>query len=125
MFLPTLGPTRRALLPALGAALAFAAVLGFAAVQRIVGWQMTDAVAWTYDIVVVGVALVLVADLLRGRWAEAVVTGLVVDLGGQSGTGGLRGALARALGDRSLVVGYWLPDERRYRRRRRRHGRRR
>jgi signal transduction histidine kinase len=114
VFLPTLGPTRRALLPALAAALAFAAILGVAALQRIVGWQITDAVAWTYDAVVVGVAVVLLTDLLRGRWAQAVVSGLVVDLGGQSGTGGLRGALARALGDRSLVVGYWLPDERRY-----------
>jgi signal transduction histidine kinase len=114
VFLPTLGPTRRASLPALGAALAFAGVLGLAAVQRIIGWQITDAVAWTYDVVVVGVAFVLLADLLRGRWAEAVVAGLVVDLGGHSGIGGLSGALARALGDRSLVVGYWLPDERRY-----------
>ena len=114
VFLPTLGPTRRALLPALAAALAFSAILGLAAIQRIIGWQITDAVAWTYDAVVVAVALVLLADLLRGRWAEAVVTGLVVDLGGQPGTGGLRGALARALGDRSLVVGYWLADERRF-----------
>jgi signal transduction histidine kinase len=114
VFVPTLGPTRRALLPALGAALAFAAVIGLAAVQRIIGWQVTEAVAWTYDAVVVGVAFVLLADLLHGRWAESVVTGLVVDLGGQSGIGGLRGALARALGDRSLVVGYWLPDGRRF-----------
>ena len=44
VFLPTLGPTRRALLPALGAALAFAVILGFAAVQRIIGWEITDAV---------------------------------------------------------------------------------
>jgi signal transduction histidine kinase len=114
VFMPTLGPTRRALLPALAAAQAFAVVLGFAAVQRIVDWPLDSAVAWTYDAVVAGVAVVLVTDLLHGHWADAVVTGLVIDLGGQRGTDGLRGALARALGDRSLVLGYWLPDGRRY-----------
>ena len=53
--------------------------------------------------------IVLVIDLLRARWAEAVVTGLVVDLGARQETATLRGKLARALGDPSLVVGYRLP----------------
>ena len=39
VFVPTLGRTRRALLPALGAALAFAAMLAFAAAQRLAGWD--------------------------------------------------------------------------------------
>ena len=59
-------------------------------------------------------AVVLLVDLLRGRWAEAVVADLVVDLGKQADTQTLRNELGRALGDRSLVLGYWLPDEGRY-----------
>ena len=69
---------------------------------------------WAYNVVVASVVLVLLVDLLRGRWADAVVTDLVVDLGGRTDTGTLRDELGRALGDRSLVLGYWLPDERRY-----------
>ena len=53
--------------------------------------------------------IALVIDLLRARWAEAVVTELVVDLGARQETATLRGKLARALGDPSLVVGYRLP----------------
>jgi signal transduction histidine kinase len=56
----------------------------------------------------------VVAGLLWGRWAQATVTGLVVDLGEPGDAGTLRDRLARALGDPSLAVGYWLPDEARY-----------
>ena len=59
-------------------------------------------------------AVVLLVDLLRGRWAEAVVADLVVDLGKRADTRTLRDELGRALGDRSLVLGYWLPEEERY-----------
>jgi signal transduction histidine kinase len=45
-----------------------------------------------------------------GRWVQATVTGLVVDLGEVDGAGTLRDRLAKALGDRSLRVGYWLPE---------------
>jgi signal transduction histidine kinase len=114
VFIPTLGPTRRALLPALGAALAFAGVLAFSAIARLAGWDIAEGVLWVYFAVVAVVAVVLVVDLLRGRWAEAIVTGLVVDLGGHTGTGGLQNALGRAIGDRTLVVGYWMPREQHY-----------
>jgi signal transduction histidine kinase len=56
----------------------------------------------------------LLVDLLRGRWADAVVTGLVVDLGAPDEVGTLRGKLARALGDPSLEVGYRLPETGRF-----------
>jgi signal transduction histidine kinase len=49
-----------------------------------------------------------------GRWTRTTVTGLVVDLGQLAEMGTLRDRLASALGDRSLVVGYWLPEEDRY-----------
>jgi signal transduction histidine kinase len=108
VFVGTSGPARKAGGPALAAALAFAGVLAFGAVERLAGWEADRAVLWTYDLVIASVAIVLVVDLLRGRWADAVVTGLVVNLGAPDEGGTLRGKLARALGDPSLVVGYRL-----------------
>ena len=51
----------------------------------------------------------LLAGLLVAPWDRAAVTDLVVELG-EARTGTLRSQLARALGDPSLEIGYWLPD---------------
>jgi len=107
-FRGTVGPARRAAGPALAAALAFAGVLVLGAVWRVAGWN-DDALLLIYELVIVVVAVGLLVDLLRGRWADAVVTGLVVELGSPQEAGTLRATLARALGDPSLVVGYPLP----------------
>jgi signal transduction histidine kinase len=109
LFLPTSGPARKAAAPALGAALAFAGVLALGALNRLLAWDADRAVLWIYDLVIAAIAVVLLRDLLRRRWTEAVITGLVVDLGDQ-GAGTLRDNLARALGDASLVVGYRLSE---------------
>jgi signal transduction histidine kinase len=113
-FVPTSGTARRSGVPALAAALAYAGVLAFGAAQRLAGWEADREALWAYDIVIAGVAVVLLTDLLRERWADAVVTDLVVDLGTRADTGTLRDLLARALGDQSLVLGYWLSSEARY-----------
>jgi signal transduction histidine kinase len=113
-YLRSSGTARRAGVPALVAALAFAGVLAFGAIQRLAGWDADRASLWAYDVVIACLAVTLLVDLLRGRWAEAVVTELVVDLGKQADTSTLRDELGRALGDRSLVLGYWLPEEGRY-----------
>ena len=110
LFLATSGPARKAGGPALAAALAFAGVLALGSVGRLGGWYEDRGILWAYDLVIASVAIVLLFDLLRGRWADAVVTGLVVDLGGSDEVGTLRGKLAWALGDPSLVVGYRLPE---------------
>ncbi len=107
-FARSAGAARKAHAAALAAALAFAGVLALGATQRLVGGSVGHNVLWAYDIVISGIAVGLVVDLLRGRWNEAVVTGLVVDLGAGGEVEGLRGKLARALGDPSLVVGYRL-----------------
>ena len=109
VFSGTSGPARKAGGPALAAALAFAGVLALGAVNRLAGWDADRAVLWTYDAVIAAIAVALLRDLLRERWTEAVVTGLVVDLGDQD-VGTLRIKLARALGDPSLVVGYRVPN---------------
>jgi signal transduction histidine kinase len=106
-FRATSGPARKAAGPALAAALAFGGALALSATGRLAGWN-PDAVLLAYDVVVASVAILLVFDLVRSRWAEAIVTGLVVDLGSEGGT--LRAKLAQALGDPSLVIGYRLPE---------------
>jgi signal transduction histidine kinase len=106
VFAASSGPARKAGKPALLAALAFAGVLALGAVERLADWHADRVVLWTYDVVIATAAIVLLVDLLRGRWAEAVVTGLVVDLGSAAESGTLAEKLARALGDPTLVVGY-------------------
>jgi signal transduction histidine kinase len=108
VFLDTSGPARKAGGPALAAALAFAGVLALAATTRMLGGQHDRGVLWLYLLVIATIALTLLRDLLRGRWADAVIEGLVVDLGSARELGTLRGKLARALGDPTLVVGYRL-----------------
>lgn len=113
-YLRSSGTARRAGTPALIAALAFAGVLAFGAIQRLAGWDLDRQALWAYDVVIACLAVTLLLDLLRGRWAEAVVTDLVVDLGQQADTTTLQDELGRALGDRTLVLGYWLPEGTRY-----------
>jgi signal transduction histidine kinase len=108
MFLRTSGTARKAAHPALAAALGFAGVLAFGAIGRAAGWN-PEVVLWTYDAVIASLAIVLFVDLMRPRWTDAVVTGLVVDLGPPQEAATIRDKLARALGDPGLVVGYRLP----------------
>jgi len=104
------GPKRAARKTALAAALAYTAVLALGAIGRLAGYEADRAVLWTYDIVIASLVVVLLADLLRAGWVEAVVTGLLVDLGEHEQAGTLRAKLAHALGDPSLLVGYRLPE---------------
>lgn len=108
------GPERRARLAPLAGAVAFGLVLMAGAVARFAGVGAGSVVLLAYDLTVCLVAIGLFADLLWGRWARAAVTGLVVDLGEPAAGGVLRDRLAGALGDPTLVVGYWLPQEGRY-----------
>jgi signal transduction histidine kinase len=110
------GPQRRAHATAAAAALAFAAVLTAAALASLgdAGAGTDRAVLWAYQTVIFAIALLFLADLLRGRWTQATVTGLVVELGELSEQGVLRDRLASALGDPSLAVGYWVAEESAY-----------
>jgi signal transduction histidine kinase len=107
------GSARRARLPAFAGAVALAAVLAAGAVADALGaGESTDrALLWAYDAAIALVAAGLALDLVRGRWAEATVTTIVVDLGDVPEEGVLCERLAAALGDRSLAVGYWSHDD--------------
>ena len=109
-YLRATGPRRRArVVPSVGAA-GVVLVLGFGAVARLAGLDAAEPTLLAYEAVLTAIAGGLLADLLRGRWSQAAVTGLVVDLGDLSEPVTLRDRLARALGDPSLQLGYWLGD---------------
>jgi signal transduction histidine kinase len=106
-FRASAGPARRALLPALVAAIAFAGVLSLGAVLRLAGVEARLTVLWTYDLVIAAMATLLLVDLLRASWSRAVLTGLVVELGDLRGPAMLRDRLAAALGDPTATIGTW------------------
>ncbi|WP_432889830.1 sensor histidine kinase [Kribbella sp. CA-245084] len=111
VFARTSGRARKAAGPALIAALVFAGVLAFSCANLLLGWEIDRFVLVVYDLAICTLAVALTADLRSGRWTDATLSDLVTQLGGESSTGGLRGELQAALGDPTLVVGYWVPDQ--------------
>jgi hypothetical protein len=107
VFRRTSGIDRVAAAPALLAALTFAGILSLGAVVRLAGADADSLVLWAYDITIAGLATILLVDLLRARWPEAVLRGLVVDLGDLHDSRTLQRRIARALGDPNLAVGIW------------------
>jgi signal transduction histidine kinase len=105
------GPDRRAYLTSLSAATVFALVLTLGAAARQADAGIDRAALLAYDVAVCVIAIGVVADLLWGRWTQATVAGLVVDLGEPVAAGALRERLARTFGDPTLVVAYWLPEQ--------------
>ena len=113
VFVRTSGPARKAGRPALAAALAFAGVLALSAIERLAGWGSALAMLLLYDSVVAAVVVVLLLDLFFGRWVDSTVADLVIGLGGEA-SASLQAQLRRAMGDPSVVVGYWAPGIGRY-----------
>jgi signal transduction histidine kinase len=70
-----------------------------------------ETVMWCYEAVLIVTAAALFVDLRRG-WIRDAVTNVVIDLGSGPGGGSLEAALARAVGDPLLVVGYGVGDGR-------------
>ena len=102
---------RRARLAPLIAAAAFGLVIALGSAARLadIGHDRAQLVA--YDLTVLLLAVGLCSDLFWGRWTQAAVTGLIVDLGDPDASGALRSHLARTLGDPTLVVAYKLLGE--------------
>ena len=105
------GLERRARASALAAAAAFGSVLIASAIEPVAGASGGRPLLAAYEAVIVLLAAGLTADLLWGRWAQGLVTALVVDLGDPAAAGTLRARLAHTLGDPTLTVGYWVTGQ--------------
>jgi signal transduction histidine kinase len=105
------GPQRQARRIAVAAAAVLAMPLLTGSIGRFaeVGPDLEAALNWIYPAAVALVGIILATDLSRGRWADAEVTRLVVDLGDPP-RAGIRGRVAEALADPSLELAYWLPE---------------
>ncbi len=105
------GPLRRACRVALQAAAGLSVVLAGTAAARLLlpPGEVSGPALLVYEATLCVLAGGLLAGLLVAPWQRAAVADLVVELG-EARPGTLRGELARALGDPSLEIGYWLPD---------------
>src|SRR5262249_57061217 len=101
------GPLRRAIAPVLWAA-AWTIVLLVAA--ELASGAVSRGLAAASRIALATVPIAYLLGLFTARIARVSVSDLVVELGRLPGPGQLRVALARALGDPSLEVAYWIPD---------------
>jgi len=105
------GPLRRARRVALQAAAGLSVVLAGTAAARLLlpPGEVSGPALLVYEATLCVLTGGLLAGLLVAPWQRAAVADLVVELG-EARPGTLRGELARALGDPSLEIGYWLPD---------------
>jgi signal transduction histidine kinase len=110
-YVRAVGGTRRARLIALQAAAGLSLVLAGTAAARLLlpPGEVSVASLLAYEAALCVLAGGLLAGLLIAPWQQTAVADLVVELG-EARSGTLRGELARALGDPSLEIGYWLPD---------------
>ncbi len=110
-YLRAAGRERRERLAALQATAFLGAVLAADALVRLAVStpEAKDATLLANEAALVALAVSLLAGLLRWPWERAEVTDFVVELG-EARSGTLRDALARALGDPTLELGYWLPE---------------
>ena len=107
-------PLRRLLLPVYVTASASIALLVVASAVSTVSQRAADVIWWFVLFAFASVPLSFLAGILRTRLARASVGQLVVDLGTAREPKEVRAALRRALGDPTLLLGYWLPDARAY-----------
>jgi signal transduction histidine kinase len=107
-------PERRAGAPVLWAGSAMFAALAFSVANDIFDHPLGEGPAWTREIVFASIPIAVLAVLLQRRLARGAVAGLVIELGAAVASLDLREALARALGDPSLDLAYWVPARGRY-----------
>jgi signal transduction histidine kinase len=106
-------PWRRVVGPVLWSGVAVVAAFGVLLAGESAGVN-SYATAVAAATMLAAVPLAFQIGLLRSRLARGAVADLVVELGGTQVPGGLREGLARALGDPSLEIAYWLPERERY-----------
>jgi len=75
--------------------------------------QGPEAAILVYELTLMGAAVILASGLVRGPASTPAIVDFVVELG-QTPGGPLRDALADALGDPSLQIGFWIAEESSY-----------
>jgi signal transduction histidine kinase len=110
-YMRAVGPARRARLYALWAAAGLGFVLAAGATARLVvpAGGSNELSLLALEATLCAIAGGLLTGLISPSWSRLAITDLVVELG-ESRSGTLRDELARALGDPTLEVGYWLPN---------------
>jgi PAS domain S-box-containing protein len=103
-------PLRRLLAPIYGTAGASLALLLVAFALTPVSDPGSRVLWWILIFVFASVPLSFLAFVLRTRLARASVGDLLIDLGSAREPKEVRAALRRALGDPTLLLGYWIPD---------------
>ncbi len=112
LWLRSSGPVRRQMVPVLAGAIAI--------LLQSLSWIFFSSGAShePLDVVIflaqIAIPIAVLSVILRARLVRAGVAGLVVELGQTQTSSRLRDALANALGDPSLQVAYWAPDEDRF-----------
>ena len=101
-------PRRRALLPSLAGAVTLAMFMALL-INDLLSGERSDPLLWATACSLVSVPLALMAGQLRSRLARGALTDLFRNIGGVR-PDELRPALARALGDPDLRIGYLQPD---------------
>ena len=106
-----LGPSRRIQVIVLRAAVWLGVALSGAALAPLIvnGAVVGRAVLLTYQMALIALAVGLLVALLLSSWERTGVSDLVVELAvGRASS--VATSLARALGDPTLQVGYWVPE---------------
>jgi signal transduction histidine kinase len=102
---------RRVLTPVLWAGGLLAVTQGLYAFEN---GDNDSLIAVVAGVVLTAFPLVVLGALLSVRWHRGAIAQLVIELGSALSPSGIRAPLAKALGDPSLEVAFWIPAEGRY-----------
>jgi signal transduction histidine kinase len=103
-------PLRRAIVPVLAAGALTLVLAGTTIIANELAAPSAVALNLAQIAAFALMPVAFLAGLLRSRLARFGVAGLVVELSAAPGPGHLRHTLARALGDPSLQLAYWVPE---------------
>ena len=103
-------PLRRVLLPVYLTAGTTIVLLAIALAAGSLSTRAGDVIFWGVVITFASVPIAFIVGLLSGRLAREGVGQLILELGQAHAPGELREALARALGDSTLRLAYWIPE---------------
>ena len=103
-------PLRRILLPVYLTASLTIVLLAVALAAGSFSTRAGDTIFWAVVVTFASVPVAFILGLLSGRLAREGVGQLILELGQTHAPGELREALARALGDPTLRLAYWIPE---------------